>query len=190
MGLEHNIKLRTGLKEIDCSALAFSALAAPPLTSKKLSQQVISQLIAGTREFESDREATELLGVVNVMTHLQNSVTPNLPVNWSNVFGVRDTLIRAFEQQKNERDPMHHRAWFVRLSVHDFFRGLRTDATEIRTMNYFDGDAAAFASYQLADEVVRKLKQRGVAAKAEALTCQRRQSTITTSLEELGFEVK
>jgi hypothetical protein len=34
---------------------------------------------------------------------------------------------------------------------------------------------------------VNKLKQRGVAAKAELLTCERRQSTITTSLEEIGF---
>ncbi len=56
-------------------------------------------------------------------------------------------------------------------------------------MNYFDGDAVAFTNYELANEVVKRLKQRDVAAKAEVLTCERRQSTITTSLEELGFPV-
>ena len=187
MGLEHNIKLRTALKEIDCSALAFSALAAPPLTSKKLSQQVVSQLIAGTREFESDQEAAELLDVVNVMTHLQSTVTPKLPVNWSNVFGVRDTLIQTFEQQKNERDPIENRCWFVRLSVHNFFQGLRTDDSVIGTLNYYDAEAAAFTNYELASEVSKRLNQRGVANKVEILTCRRRQSTIATSLEELGF---
>jgi len=186
MGLENNIKLRTGLKEIDCSALAFSALAAPPLTSKKLGQQVISQFIAGTREL-SEQEAAELLGVVNVMTNLQNSVTPKLPVNWSNVFAVRDTLIRTFEEQKNELDPVHRRCWFVRLSVHNFFKGLRSDGSVVETMIYYDSDAVAFPSFELANEVVKRLKTRDIPARPEQLTCERRQSTITTSLEEVGF---
>ena len=82
---------------------------------------------------------------------------------------------------------MHHRCWFVRLSVHNFFRGLRTDDSIITTLNYYKDEAAAFTNYELADEVVKKLKQRDIAAKAEALSCERRQSTLTVALEELGF---
>jgi hypothetical protein len=186
MGLEHNIKLKTGLKENNCPASAFSVLASPPLTSKKYNQQTISQFTAGTREL-SNEDAAELLGVVNVMTHLQSIVTPRIPVDWSNVLGVRDVLVQTYEQQKETTDPLHKRAWFLRLSVNDFFQRLRSDGSEVRTYNYFDGDAAAFVSTDLIDEAVRKLKAHDIFVKSELLTCQRRQSTITTSLEEIGL---
>jgi len=73
-GTEH-IKLKTALQELGCSALAFSSLAAPPITSKRYSQQQISQLIAGTKEFPDDREAVEFLQVTEAMKHLQEIVT-------------------------------------------------------------------------------------------------------------------
>ncbi|SRR6266404_1612887 len=187
MANQHNIRFRTGLQTLNCSASAFAALAAPPLVSKKISQQYVSQLIAGTREFDSDEDAREFFQVIDTMTHLQEIVAPRLPIAWGDVLGVQDVLARTFEQRRNESDPMHRRAWFVRLSVHDYFKGLRTDGTEIRTLNYYDGDAVAFTNYALANEVVDRLKQLGVAAKAELFTCERRESTITTSLEEIGF---
>jgi hypothetical protein len=184
---QHNIRLKTGLQTENCTVSAFSVLAAPPITSKRYSQQQISQLIAGTREFESDQEATEFLTVIESMRSLQEIVQPRVPIDWTNVEAVKDVLAQHHKRRKNESDPMHRRCWFVRLSVHDFFKGLRTDGTEIRTLNYFDGDAAAFTDYGLASEVIKQLKQHNVAAKAEVLTCERRQSTITTSLEEIGF---
>jgi len=187
MGLELNMKLKTGLKELNCSALAFSALAVPPLVSKKISQQYVSQLLAGTTEFKTEQEAQEFLGVINVMSHLQSIVTPKLPVDWSNVLGVRDALVQTYEQYKTATDPLHKRAWFLRLSVNDFFHRLRSDGSEVRTYNYFDGDAAAFVSTDLIDEAVRKLKAHDIFVKSELLTCQRRQSTICSSLEEIGL---
>jgi hypothetical protein len=187
MGLEQNIKLKTALQELGCSALAFSSLAAPPITSKRYSQQQISQLIAGTKEFPDDREAAEFLQVTEAMKHLQEIVTPKIPVDWSNVLGVKDVLIQTFEKRRNDLDPLENRCWFVRLSVHNFFQGLRTDDSIVGTLNYYADEAAAFVSYELASEVSKRLNQRGVANKVEILTCRRRQSTITTSLEEIGF---
>ena len=187
MGLEQNIKLKTALQELGCSALAFSSLAAPPITSKRYSQQQISQLIAGTKEFPDDREAVEFLQVTEAMKHLQEIVTPKIPVDWSNVIGVKDVLIQTFEKRRSELDPVHRRAWFVRLSVHNFFKGLRSDGSVIETMIHYDSDAVAFPSFELANEVVKRLKTRDIPARPEQLTCERRQSTITTSLEEIGF---
>jgi len=82
---------------------------------------------------------------------------------------------------------VHRRAWFVRLSVHNFFKGLRSDGSVIETMIHYDSDAVAFPSFELANEVVKRLKTRDIPARPEQLTCERRQSTITTSLEEIGF---
>jgi len=68
---------------------------------------------------------------------------------------------------------------------------VRTDGSIIETLNYYNNTndtAAAFTDYKLADEVEKQLKQRGVASKLELLTCNRRESTIARSLEELGLE--
>jgi hypothetical protein len=100
---------------------------------------------------------------------------------------VKDALLHIFERQKNELDPLHHRCWFVRLSVHNFFKGLRPDGSVIETMTYYNSEAAAFTDHGLASEVAEKLRQRNIPTKVELLTCERRQSTITVALEELGF---
>jgi hypothetical protein len=186
MAMTDNIKLKTALGELRCSALAFSSHAAPPLVSQKVSQQTVSQWINGTKELE-DSEAAEFLQVVEAMKYLQEIVVPKIPVDWSNVLGVKDVLVQTFEKRKNELDPINRRCWFVRLSVHHFFQGLRTDGSAITSMNYYNDEAAAFTDYALASEVVKRLKQSGIDSKTEPLTCERRQSTITTSLEELGL---
>src|SRR6266481_990122 len=187
MANQQNIRFRTGLQSLNCSASAFAALAAPPLVSKKISQQYVSQLIAGTREFDSDQDAKEFFQVIDIMTHLQEIISPRLPIAWSDVLGVQDVLTRTFEQRKNESDPVHRQVWVVRLSVHDYFKGLRSDNSVISTLNYYNGDAAVFTDHKLAGECVERLKQLNVPAKTEYFTAERRQSTITTSLEELGI---
>ncbi len=189
MANQHNIRFRTGLQALNCSASAFAALAAPPLVSKKISQQYVSQLVAGTREFDSDEDAKEFFRVIDTMTHLQEIVTPRLPIAWGDVLGVQDVLARTFEQRKHETDPMHRRCWFVRLSMHNFLKGFRSDGSVIETMTFYDSEAVAFTDYGLASELERKLKQRDIPVRVELLTCERRQSTITVALEELGFNV-
>jgi hypothetical protein len=187
MAMIDNIKLKTALQELGCSALAFSSLAAPPLVARKVSQQTVSQLLAGTKEFDSAHEAAEFLQVTEAMKHLQEIVVPKIPVDWSNVLGVKDALVQTFEKRKSELDPLHHRVWFIRLSVHNFFKGLRSDGSVIDTMTYYDSEAVAFTDYGLASEVEKQLKQRNIPSRVELLTCDRRASTITTSLEEIGF---
>jgi hypothetical protein len=186
MAMVNNIKLKIALQDLGCSALAFSSLAAPPLVTKKVSQQTVSQWVGGTKELD-ETEAVEFLQVAEIMKHLQQTVTPRIPIAWSDVLGVKDVLVETYEKRKNELDPITRRCWFVRLSINDYFKGMRSDGMEIRTLNYFDEDAAAFTSYELAAKVVKRLNQHGIAAKAEVLTCERRRSTITTSLEEIGF---
>jgi len=156
------------------------------MTSRKLTQQKISAISANQDDFSSPTEAAEFLGVVETMKVLQERVVPSVPINWNDV-RVKDALLQIFERQKNELDPVHHRCWFVRLSVHNFFKGLRSDGSVITTLNYYRDEAAAFTNYELASEVAEKLKQHGVASKIEMLTCDRRQSTLTVALEELGL---
>ncbi len=182
----NGLRLKTELAGLNCTASAFAALAVPPMTSRKLTQQKISAIIANQHDFENPAEAAEFFGVVEVMKFLQESVRPQVPINYSDL-RVRDALVQVFEQRKNELDPVHNRCWFVRLSVHNFFRGIRTDGSVIETMTYYNSEALAFTDYRLAEEVEKRLKQRGVASKLELLTCSRRQSTISTSLEDVGF---
>jgi hypothetical protein len=184
--MSNGIRLRTELAAFPCTASAFSVLAVPPMTSRKLTQQTISAISANQQDFKDPAEAAEFFGVIEAMKALEEDVTPRVPINWNDL-RVKDALVQIFEKRRNELDPIHRRAWFVRLSVHDYFKGLRTDGTEIRTMNFYDGDAAAFTNIELANEVGRRLKQRNVPARVEGLTCERRQSAITLSLEELGF---
>ncbi len=187
MANQHNIRFRTGLQALNCSASAFAALAAPPLVSRKISQQYVSQLIAGTKEFDSDEDTKEFFQVIDTMNHLQEIISPRLPIAWNDVLGVQDVLARTFEVRRSVEDPIHRQVWVVRLSLHDYFKGLRPDGSVISTLNYYSGEAAAFTDHKLAGECVEQLKQRNVPAKAEFFTASRRQSTITTSLEELGF---
>src|SRR6266478_6719754 len=124
----NGLRLKTELAGLNCTASAFAALAVPPMTSRKLTQQKISAIIANQQDFENPAEAAEFFGVVEVMKFLQESVRPQVPINYSDL-RVRDALVQVFEQRKNELDPVHNRCWFVRLSVHNFFRGIRTDGS-------------------------------------------------------------
>ena len=183
--MQDNIKFRNGLRERNCTASAFSQLAVPPMTSRRLSQQQVSQLIAGTREFETTEEATEFLRVIDLMNYLQETVRPNVPINWSDVFAVKDILVKTFEQHKNELDPVIMRCYYVRLSLNSFFKAFSKDGV-IETRDYRN-DAAAFADAALAFEVVQRLKKLKLDSRFEELTAPRRNSTITKSIEELEF---
>jgi hypothetical protein len=48
-----------------------------------MSQQIVSQIIAGTKEFESVDDARDFLNVVSTMEYLQQTVQPRVPINWS-----------------------------------------------------------------------------------------------------------
>lgn len=186
MATQDNIKFRNGLRERNCTASAFSQLAVPPMTSRRLSQQQVSQLIAGSREFESNDEAKQFLGVIDLMTYLQDTVRPRVPINWSDVVEVKDILLSTFEQHKNDLDPVIMRCYYVRLSLNTFFKQLHSDGSVTETED-FQNDAAAFETFAQAFEVTQRLKKLKINSRVEELTAPRRKSTLTKSIEELGF---
>ena len=188
MTTEFNHKLKAGLSGLGCSALSFSALAVPPVTSRKMSQQIVSQIIAGAKEFDSDDDARDFLGVVNSMEYLQQTVKPRVPIDWSNVLELKDVLVSIHEQRKNELDPVSVQNLYVRLSLLNFFK--RVNSTGVQTTINYQIDGAAFEDLGLAQQVVQKLKEMNVASKVERLTGPRRKSSLATSLEELGFVVQ
>jgi len=186
MTTEFNYKLKAGLTGLGCSALSFSALAVPPITNRKLSSQIVSQIIAGAKEFDSADDARNFLEVINTMEYLQQIVQPRVPINWSNVLELKDVLVSMHEQRKNKLDPVSVQNFYVRLSLLNFFK--RVNSTGVQTTINYQTDGAAFEDLGLAQQVVEKLKQMNVTAKVERLTGPRRKSSLTTSLEEVGFE--
>jgi hypothetical protein len=187
--MDSNFKLKAGLQSLGCSALSFASLAAPPLTNRKISQQLVSQIIAGTKEFDSSADAQQFLDVIDSMEFLQQTVRPRVPINWSNVLELKDALAAVHEQRKNDMDPVSIQNPYLRLSRLNFFKGLRSNQTVIPTINP-ELDAVAFTNLALAQLAVAELKKMGVHAQIERLTAPRRKSTITTSLEEIGFKVQ
>lgn len=179
------VRLRAGLLNLNCSVASFAALAVPPMVKQKLSQQQMNLVVNGRTELDED-ETKGFLCVIDAMQHLQESVVPKVPIDWSNVLELKDTLVRTFTDRLNEEDPKIVQPVFVRLNVLNFFKGLRSNNTVIETMNY-STEGAAFENYELAEQAVAKLKAMGVTSTAQRLTAPRRKSTITISLEELGF---
>jgi hypothetical protein len=183
MAAQHNFRFKAQLQAMNCTASAYAILSAG-LVSKKLSQQQISQLITGTREFESDEEAQEHFRVLDSMAHLQEIVLPKVPIAWS--ADVKDVVKSTFEARRNEEDPINVQCFYVRLSVMNFFKLINSAGVQA-TINP-EKDGAAFATVRLAEDCVRELKKMGVPARFERLTGPRRKSSLVTSLEELGFK--
>jgi hypothetical protein len=181
------IRIRTGLQNLlnPCTTTSFAAIAVPPMVPEKYSQQILGQILNGQREFKTTEEANNFVRVVATLEHIQNTV--EWPIDWSNTLLVKDKIIQTFREIKNTEDPIHRQVWVVRLSLHNYFQKLRTNGSVITTLNYYNSDAAVFTDHKLAGECVERLKQLNVPAKAEFFTVERRQSTITTSLEEIGF---
>jgi hypothetical protein len=134
-------------------------------------------------------ETNEIEQTIAAMRLVQSEIP--LPINWAQIGKCKPLVDQRRKTLQEVADPMHVRGvWFVRLNIHDYFQGLRSDGSVIASLKYYNGGPAAFTNYGLANEVVNQLKQRNIAATAEQLTCERRQSTITTSLEELGFALE
>jgi hypothetical protein len=188
MATDHNYKLKAGLQNLGCSALAFSALAVPPLTDRKVSQQYISQIMAGTKDFDSIADAQQFLDVVTTMEYLQSTVVPRVPINWSNVLELKDVLAVVHEQRKNDMDPLSSQNFYLRLSRLNFFKQI--DSRGVVTTINPEKDGAAFADIKLAEQAINALKQIQVTAQWEKLTSPRRKSTSVTSVEEIGLKTE
>ena len=185
--IEFNHKLRAGLTGLGCSAVSFSALAVPPLTHRRMSQQYVSQIITGTKEFDSVDDARDFLEVINTMEFLQEIVQPRVPINWQNVLELKDVLASIHEQRKNDMDPVSVQNFYVRLTRVNFFKGI--DSRGVVTTINPEKDGAAFKDLSVAQQAVAKLKEMGVTAQFEKLTGPRRRSSLVVSLQELGFKI-
>jgi hypothetical protein len=182
---QHNFRFKAALQTVGCTASAYAVLSAL-LVTKKLTQQQISQIATGTREFESEQEAAEHFRVLDAMQHLSEIVTPKVPIAWNDPLRVKDALTKTFEERRNHDDPIIVQCFYVRLSIMNFLKGINS-AGVVTTINYHM-DGAAFEDYDLALRAVQELQKTGTKAKVERLTAPRRKSTIVTSLEEIGFK--
>ena len=174
--LERSIK--GAFAEFDCTAGALSSYA--DIKSSRFSRGMTREIPFTTQENEA------ILSVIAAMRGLQQSVEPQVPVNWAQIGKIKSIIDERRRQSKDELDPKILRPYFVRLSVLNFFQKLRSNGTPQETMNY-PTEGAAFERHELAEEVVRRLKAMNVHSKVEQLTAPRRKSGMTTSLEELGF---
>jgi hypothetical protein len=179
------LRLRAGLQNLGCSDASIVALAAPPLTPKKISQQLFGQIRNGQREFESEAEADSFVRVLDAMEFLQSTVTPKVPINWSNVVELKELVTRTVQEKLQKDDPMEPRNWYILLNRFNFLKQINSSGA-VGTINLID--AAAFTSSALAQKAVDRLKLMKINADVELLTCPRRRSTLTKSLEEIGFK--
>src|SRR2546421_1431147 len=189
MNVSPGIQIRNGLKQLAGDsqppvAVAIYAAHAASLTSKKLSQQKLNQIIRGLEEFESENDAKEFLRVLDGMFYLQEK--SGVPINWSAVIELKEPLQKAVQDLAEKQDPTEVRCWYVRLSRLNFLEGLRGNGSVIETQNYHN-QGAAFIDPGLANECVRRVQKLGITARAELLTATRRRSTITRSLADIGF---
>jgi hypothetical protein len=172
-------KIKTALAEFDISAGQLSAYVG------RYSQSRLSRALSGESPLpQEDMDATEQ--IISAMRHLSEHVQPKLPIAWGRVDVVKPILEQHEKEYRDRVDPIVNRLVFVRLSRTNFLQGIRTNGTVIETMNYHN-EGAAFEDYSLAAKAVQSLKAMGVDSKAEVLTAPRRRSTITNSLQELGF---
>ena len=181
---EHGVQLRTGLQILNCSDAAFAALAAPPLTPRKYSQQLLGQIKNGLREFENEDEANAFIRVLDAMLYVREKA--GVPVDWSRPDELRAIVSQTVTERLNADDPLVPQSWFVRFSTLNFLKQMRR-GEPVTTINP-ERDGAAFSELALAKQAVERLKQLGTISRVELLTAPRRQSTITRSLEEIGFE--
>jgi hypothetical protein len=179
-------RVRPSLQNLNCSVASFAALAVPPMVKAKLSQQQMNLIVNGQTEL-NEGELKQYLAVLDAMQYLQESVTPRVPIDWSNVLHVKETLVATFIKRLDAKDPTITRLVFVRLSRTHFLQGIRSNGSVIETMNYHS-EGAAFESYDLAKQAVQALKQMQIDSQPEVMTAPRRRSTITNSLEEIGFK--
>lgn len=182
------IQIRTGLQRLDCTIPVFTALCSQPMVKQKFSQQQMNQIVSGRVDADPE-DVKQLLSVIRTMDYLQDTIKPNLPINWgSNPLLVRDVLVKTYEERLNAEDPIIRQACYIRTSALNYFVKLRGDGSPVETINAHE--AAAFLDFQLAREGVKLLKAKGVSAFTDLLTGLRRESTITKSLEELGFKLE
>jgi hypothetical protein len=184
--MTEQVKIRTGLQALgNVSIAAFAALAVPPMVREKLSQQQMNQIVNGRVDLDQDG-IKQLLSVIDTMQFLQETIRPKLPINWNDPLLVRDVLVETFKTRLDREDAIIVQAYYIMLSRTKWFERLRSDGSVIDTLN-FHTEGAAFLDDSLAEKCARKLKELGVPCKVERMTAHRRQSTICTSLEQIGF---
>jgi hypothetical protein len=179
------VKIRPGLQALSCTVSAAAGLCVPPMVRQKLSQQELNKIVNGYVDADAD-QVRQILSVLHTMEYLQETIVPKLPIRWDEPLLVRDILIRTYQERLNAGDPIETRCWYVRLSIFNFLKSINSNGP-VETINLTD--ACAFSDRVLAQKAADKLKTTmKIDANVELLTQPRRRSTLTTSLEDVGFQ--
>jgi hypothetical protein len=140
-----------------------------------------------TEEIPFDAAESQAISeTIAAMRDLQASMP--LPIDWSRIGKVKPSIDKRRKELRDTVNPIVKRCWYIRLNSLTWLKSMRENEP-MPTYN-FQIDGAAFESTALAEEVVRRLRAIGVQSKMDLLTAERRASTITRGLEEIGFAPK
>lgn len=171
-------KFKSAIVEFDVTQSQLGAYA-------DMKNSRVSRGVTGEVPFDA-AESQAIEQTILAMRQLQSEVRPELPVNWALIHKVKPLVDQRRSQLHDISDPIVARCWYIRLTSLTWLRSMREN--EPMTTYNFQVDGAAFQSIPLAEEAVRRLRAVGVQSRMELLTAERRASTITRSLEEIGFK--
>jgi len=123
--------------------------------------------------------------VLEVMWEMKKRT--GLPIDWSQSASIRPVVEERLREYRDADDPTPRYIFFVRTSSVSFFE-VRRGGQVITTPS--ESQAAAFLTWELAHQCKQALKKFDVESFTDRFTntMQRKQSTLTTDLAQLGFE--
>ncbi len=137
-----------------------------------------------TEEIPFDPAESQMIAeTIDAMRSVQASMP--LPINWSLIGKVKPLVDQHRKELHEQGDPIVRRCTLIRITYTGFF--LRVQSGQVLTTPS-EMNAAAFESFDLANEVVRQLKKLGTEARTESFGAFRRKSTMSHSLIEVGLE--
>ncbi len=154
------------------------------LSAARMSRGLASEL-NGEAPF-TGFELQLLRDTVLAMRSLQKAIP--VPIAWAQTTKIKSLVDQHRAALHEDRDPTVKRAWYVRLNSLAWLKSVR-GGEPLSTYNY-QVDGVAFEDTKLAEEAVRRLRAVGVQSRAELLTAERRRSSITTNLGQIGFQVE
>jgi hypothetical protein len=169
------LALKSGMLEFDTSQSSLGSYIG--LTSARVSRGLTGEI---------PFSAAEALDISETIAAMRSVQAENLPVNWTLISKIKPVVKQRRKDLHEQADPILRQCTVIRLSRTNFFRRLN-DGNTVTTPS--EMNCAAFETPALAEQAVRELKKLGINARIETCGAFRRQSTMTNSLVELGFEL-
>lgn len=145
----------------------------------------VSRGLTGEIPFDA-RESALIEETIAAMRQLQAETRPlGIPVNWSLIGRVKPLVDARRTTLREQSDPVVVHCAVIRISRTGYF--LKMQAGDVRTTPN-ELHAAAFENPETAKLVCRELEKIGTRAEIELLGAFRRQSTMSHTLIDVGFE--